>query len=543
MPEIDLQEEEREFGEPLRWVLSLIATYRWYIVLPACLVSLGTIAFLWMIPNRYTSEATLVVVAQQVPQRYVVPNSTGDIVSALQAMKQEVLSRTRLLRMIDDFGLYPKLRKMAPEQLATIMLSDIGITPLGERPQERNFDAFRIAYTTENALLAQQVTSTLTSLFINEHLRTQEEQSSNTTKFLHDQVMAAKSRLEILEARLRDFKIQHVGELPEQQQGNLGILSSMQTQLQNTATSLNRAQQQQSYLQALIEGHRRQQSQISAIIPGISAPVNRPATPYEIVLGDLTRLESQKSALLSKSYTLNHPDVVKIQQEISRTEERLKRLKQQAATELPHTAAAEPAKTPEPADDPSLTQLKGQLEANRLEIEALIRDEKRLKATIAQYENRINQTPVREQQQASLLRETESLRLEYADLRRKEQESQLATNLEKQQGGRQFRLVDAANLPLVPSSPKRLKLSLVGFAVGIVLGLGLALVMELRNTSFRTEKDLAQHIEVPFLVEVPVLLTQKEEHRLKFKHALEWLAGSAMGFVVLIAEYYVYKHG
>ena len=145
-----------------------------------------------MLPNRYTSTATLLVVQQQVPQRYVVPNSETDVTSALQAMKQEVLSRTQLLRMINDFGLYPKQRKrLAPEELVALMLSNIDIVPTNENPQPMNnkdFDAFRISFTTENALLAQQVTNNLTSLFINEYLRTGAEQSTNTTNFLHQQV-------------------------------------------------------------------------------------------------------------------------------------------------------------------------------------------------------------------------------------------------------------------------------------------------------------------------------------------------------------------
>src|SRR6185436_14313569 len=103
---------------------------RWLILLTFSNITLGTIIVLWMLPNRYTSEATLLVVAQQVPQRYVTPNSTADLNSTLQAMKQEVLSRTRLLRLINDFGLYPKQRKrFAPEQLVTLMLGDIDITP------------------------------------------------------------------------------------------------------------------------------------------------------------------------------------------------------------------------------------------------------------------------------------------------------------------------------------------------------------------------------------------------------------------------------
>src|SRR6185436_4825506 len=118
---------------------------RWLILLTFSNITLGTIIVLWMLPNRYTSEATLLVVAQQIPLRYVVPNSTADLNSTLQAMKQEVLSRTRLLRMINDFDLYPKQRnRLAPEQLVALMLTDINITPMGEHPQEKTFDAFRV---------------------------------------------------------------------------------------------------------------------------------------------------------------------------------------------------------------------------------------------------------------------------------------------------------------------------------------------------------------------------------------------------------------
>ncbi len=518
---------------------------RWWILCAACGITLATIGVLLMMPNMYTSEATLVVLAQQVPQRYVVPNSTADLDSTLQAMKQEVLSRTRLLRMINDFGLYPKKRKrLAPEQLVSLMLNDIDITPLGERPQERNFDAFRISYTTDNALLAQQVTSTLTSLFINEHLRTQEEQSTNTTKFLHEQVAEKKAKLEDQERRLSEFKIQHMGELPEQEQGNLGILQGLQNQLQNTVTSLDHAQQQRMYLQSLLESHRRPAPAAGGTTMPVVAERNIPLTPLQTAQNQLSLLESERAQLYAKGRTKDHPDVTAINREITRAQELVKRLKAETPLEPEHVAGiSAPAPPPTVTDDPAVAQLRSQVESNRMEIENLTKEENRLKTTINQYEGRLNQTPMREQQQAGIVRETEALRQEYSELQKKEEESQLATNLEKQQGGQQFRPVDTASLPLVPSRPKRLKLSMTGAALGLALGIALAFVMELRDTSFRSEKELKKRVTAPFVLEVPVLQTRGEERRLKLRYMLEWVAASGMAFVVLIAEYYVFKHG
>ena len=107
-----------------------------------------------------------------------------------------------------------------------------------------------------------------------------------------------------------------------------------------------------------------------------------------------------------------------------------------------------------------MAQVKSQLEANRLEIDNLLKDEKQLRASLTQYQNRWNLTPVREQQLTSLNRDYELVKKDYEDLANKEQQSQLATSLEKNQGGRQFRLVDPPSLPVLASSPNRLKLNL-----------------------------------------------------------------------------------
>ena len=548
MPEIE--DEESSLGELVARLAGIALRQRWWILGIASAVILGTIAFLLYIPNRYTSEATLLVVQQQVPQRYVVPNSATDLTSALQAIKQEVLSRARLLKLIDDFGLYPKERlHLAPEDLIALMVKNIDIVPLGERSQQKDYDAFKIYYTTENALLAQQVTSTLTSLFINENLRTREEQATNTTKFLREQLEAKRRKLEEQEQRLRDFKMQHIGELPEQQQGNLGILAGLQSQLQNNMTALSRANQQRAYLQSLIDTYTQPRGGggVPAIAGAPDSP--RPLTPVEIAENELSRLESQKAALLAKSYTSEHPDLKKVQREIARAEETIRRLKVAAPppkgpvadAKNVHARAAVPSDTAQ--ETAATAQLRSQLEANRVEIENLLKDERQLKGMISQYEIRINRTPYTEQQQTSLTRDTEALRTEYGDLQKKEQESQLATNLEKQQGGQQFRLIDSASLPTLPSSPKRLKLTGIATVIGMAFGFVVGFLMDLRNTSFRTEHELTRHLGVPLVVGVPNLPTSREIRRRKWIARLEWVAGSIVVLAVSIAELYVFKRG
>src|SRR5580704_10381082 len=121
MPD-DMPEAQGDLNESLNRILRTLVRRRWWVLLPVAVTVFATLIVLSRTPNRYSSEATLLVVQQQVPQRYVLPTTTTDIREALQATTQEVLSRTRLLQIIDEFGLYPKERKrLSPEGLLELM--------------------------------------------------------------------------------------------------------------------------------------------------------------------------------------------------------------------------------------------------------------------------------------------------------------------------------------------------------------------------------------------------------------------------------------
>jgi len=167
------------------------------------------------------------------------------------------------------------------------------------------------------------------------------------------------------------------------------------------------------------------------------------------------------------------------------------------------TKQEQPAEvTPDPEEDLGVVQLKSQLQANAFEIENLNKKEQKLRTEIDQYRTRLNLTPVREQQLTSMQRDYDLLRQHYGDLLRKEQESQLATNLEKRQEGQQFRLADPPNLPTRPSSPKRIRISLIAFLGGLVVGCGLAFLIELRKSPFHKESDVTS-LALPIVIGVP----------------------------------------
>lgn len=524
-PEL-LSQPETDVKKIIDRVISILARRRWAVFGALPLAVLGTVIVLSLIPNTYRSEATLLVVQQQIPQRYVLPTSTTDMREALQATTEEVLSRNHLLAIIDEFGLYAnERRQLSPEGILERMHHDIAIEPIENQSPQRDVSSFKISFIAYNALLAQNVTSKLTSLFIEQNLETREHQATTTTNFLREQLEAAKTKLAEAEEEVRSFKMQHLGELPEQQPGNLAIIAGLEAQLQSTMASLSRAEEQRQFLESL--GEYRTQG----------------------IASELARLKAERAALLDH-YTPEYPAVIKLSAKIAETEASLKSMQvwRTSATEEPlanASAAATPA-VPPPDDDISLGQLRGQLVANRLEIQNLSKDQKDLQRKVNEYQQRLNATPIREQQLAGILRNYDQLKQDYAELLTKESQSQMSADLEKRQEGQQFRLVDRPSLPTVPFSPNRLKMSLSGAAAGLGLGLALAFLLELKDSSFHSEEDLSQRFAFPLVVGIPLMLTPHEERSRTRRTAFEWMAGSGIVIAVVLAqlyEFYLYRHG
>ena len=373
-------------------------------------------------------------------------------------------------------------------------------------------------------------------MFIEENLKTREQQAAGTTHFLQDQLETAHVELTQRGEQLRDFKMRYLGELPEEQQGNLGILTGLQTQLQNTETGLNRAREQRSYLESLIAQYHRMAA-VGGSLPGPSG-----LSPVEAAQQELARLRSERAELVSR-YTVRHPDVRKMDQQISQSEALVERLTKAAKDSEGDKGQANTSASGGVPGDAALAQLNSQLEANRLEIATLSESQKRLASQIAEYQRRLNLTPVREQQLTDLASGYELAKQNYTDLLNKKTQSELATNLEIQQKGQQFRIVDQPSLPVKPSSPNRIKISLGGAAAGLALGVGLAFLMVAGDHSVQDEQDARQRFGIPLVVGVPLLPSPAQERWRPWRIGLEWLAGSVLVTVVALAEYYVYRRG
>jgi len=502
----------------------ILCRRRWALALPAFTIWAIVWAVAWFLPATYRSETVILVEQQRVPEQYVVSNVAADLQERLQSMTQQILSRTRLLAIINEYQLYPGMsERRTPDDLVERMRKDIQIELVQSPNQRGELTAFKIAYLSGNPALAQRVTSQLTSLFINENLKARQEQSEQTTKFLESQLEEARQSLADQESKVKEFKSEYLGQLPEQVQSNVQILSGLQAQLQQETDALGRAKQQGVYLESLLNQWRTLESDLQAgRATGAVAP---PALDQE-----LQRLRAQL-ADLSSHYTDRHPDVRKLKEQIAKAERMKEQMQAQVAAAGQNSASDATPRPSSYADLQAMSprlEVESQLKSNRIEIENRQRSVRDLQGRIEQYQARLNMTPVREQQLAGLTRDYEQSRKNYEQLLAKRDQSEMATNLEKRQEGEQFRVLDAPNLPQKPYSPNRLKLDLIGLVAGLAIGMASLAGSEMLDDRIYSKDELEKVVSAPVLTEIPPLQTTAEKRHQGRWHWVQLTGLSAM---------------
>jgi protein tyrosine kinase modulator len=517
----ELQEttELIEFSE----IKGIVRRHRWHFLVPFFLGWLLVWGISWVLPSTYRSGTLILVEQPAVPEKFVVSNIDADIQQQLDSITQQILSRTRLLHIIDGLNLYAGDRKdLSEDVLVERMRKDIEIELV--RGDDRKLSAFNIYYSSRDPRTAQRATNELASLFISENLAQRQERSESTTKFLGEQLEQARQKLAEQEARVRQFKDKHIGELPSQTQSNLQILGGLQTQLQAQEDALNRAKQQNTYLESLVSQYRALDH--SGAKSSDVGPIGLTAIDRE-----LDRLKAQLADLSSR-YTDKHPDVRKTKEQIARTEKMRERVV--ADMKSPASSEESSAATAAEAKSPMLLDLESQLKANRIEItnhQAEIRD---LQAQVGQYQGRLNLAPVMEQQFADITRDYEQSKANYDSLLSKRNQSEMATDLEKTQQGEHFRMLDPPNLPIKPYKPNRLQMCGIGLIVGLVFGAAAAFGREKTSGMVYTEREIKKLLPVEVMTEIPAIETPEEQiaHRRR-----SWVAGAAavviMGAILL----------
>ena len=475
---------------------------KWIWILPFVVIGTGTMIGTQFLPDRYRTDARILIVPQQVPESFVQPTVTTSLSARLQAISQVIQSRTRLESIIQELNLYQRERgELIMEDVIEQMRRDIVVQIPPNRDGEPG--SFTVGFTAESARAALQVTERLAAQFISESLQDRTVQADQTSQFLETQVEEARRKLAEHEQTFAQYRQKFSGELPSQVASTLGLVQSTQTQLQSLADAINRDRDRQLVLE-------RTAADLVAInaahaeAPAAGAPG---ATSAE-------RLEQARATLRTLQQRLKpeHPDMVRAERAVRELEVKA------AADELNApvgTGVVNAGANLEAADMTRLASMQVERESLDRRIALNQAEEARLQRVLRDLRAKVEVAPSREAEATELMRDYDSLDAQYRTLLDRAQQSRIAADLERRQIGEQFRLIDPASLPVRPFSPNRLRLNVMGAMAGLGFGLALLALLEYRDTSFRTEEDFTLSLSLPVLAIIPAMVTRPERERAK----------------------------
>jgi len=483
----------------------------WLLLVPFALVAVGTAVGARFLPDKYRSETVILVVPQRVPESYVKATVTARIEDRLQSITQQILSRTRLEKIIQDFDLYPDRRRTGVmEDVVEYMRTQIDVRVV-------KGDAFRVSYVGDNARTVMQVVERLTSLFIDENLRDRAMLAEGTNEFLEAQLEDARRQLIEHEKKLEAYRKQYAGELPSQLESNLRVMQNTQMQVQALVESVNRDQDRRLLAARQLEELERQleaEYQSPDPVP-VAAPAGDPTATGTIQ----EQLASARAAAaaLERRYKPDHPNLRRMYRIISELEARGE-VERAAAPEAADAAPVRAVSPREEAQRKRISELRAEIEQLDRQLAFKQSEEARLRGIIALHQQRVDMAPTRESEMAELTRDYQTLQNMYDTLLMKKQESRIAANLERQQIGEQFKLLDPARVAEKPFSPKRHLINAVGMAAGLALGLLLVALDIYRDRSLKTTADVAGVLALPVLAVVPMIETPVERRRTRLRH-------------------------
>ncbi|HRF90142.1 MAG TPA: GNVR domain-containing protein [Desulfobacter postgatei] len=491
------------------YIIDVLIRGRWFLIVPLC-ISLTLGLGMTLTANKTYEAATMILVQpQRVPTSYIRSVVSSSIGERIGTISQQVLSRSNLEQIIEQFGLYENSSGIYQEEKIEALRKQIKVKIENSRGGS---EAFSISFTGSEPERVMRIANTLASYFMDENLKVREAQAIGTSEFLDSELEKTKKRLEEKEQKLAAFRAKYLGGLPDELESNLRTLDRMQKEVTDKARLLREVNNSISQLD----------SQISSMAAtGGSGTGGDDFLSFDLEEsqeGDDSAVQAaqEKYDALLLRYTEKHPDVKKLKSIIEKLKQKLEAAKEEE--ELPSAESKEDI-LPDMGMDP-VAPLKAQraqlvAEANNIQAEVSAIQEK-----MKIYAQRVEDTPKRELELQSLTRDYSNIQDVYNSILDRKLEAELSVNMEKKQKGEQFRILDHARLPEKPISPNVKMMFLLSIAGGLGLGGGVLFLKELLTFSvIRRDDQIDTLLGLPILASIPPL--EKPNGRTKKK--IEWV--------------------
>ncbi|PID71896.1 MAG: hypothetical protein CSA31_01115 [Desulfobulbus propionicus] len=489
---------------------------------------LGGLLLYYKTPKVYEASSLLIYERQAVNPSKMSPDvkaRTREIVSTLM---QQVTSRTSLEKIIKSFNLYPEMREKLPlEDVIETMKRKISISPT-------KGDVFRVSFSGDDPRKVLRVTNALSSKFIEENLKYREERTSETSSYIANELQLAKQSMDKKEQAIRDYKLKYYNELPEQRQINVSRVNTLQVKLQGVQDNIQELERSKLLLQEQV-GQRKKMLRSVGVGQGIIEGGREPAQgtdPFQ----QLTQLQSYLDTLVIK-YKETHPEVKRIKKAIAAKKRQVKE-----STKV-KSGGVNKGSQSLLSHDPVLQAAAIQQRNIERNIAELRNDEHELKGQINQLEEWIGAAPIREAEWSALTRDYNQFKKHYDFLVSQNLQASSVANLEKQQQGSQFKIMDPARLPQKPVKPDFIKIMVLALGLGSALGAGIALGLDLLDTSFKDPHDIEDYLGIGVTCSVPYLPLGREDKVRRIKLTL-FLLYVAIGLISFVgAVYFLWNRG
>ncbi len=497
-------------------ILDILIRGKWLLVIPLCItLTIGITKTLTS--NKIYEASTLILIQpQRVPTNYVQSVVTDNVNQRISTMSQQILSRSNLERIINQFGLYDKQKGMYLEDKIASMRKRIQIKLDRGRSSAKTFS---ISYQGSDPDRVMRIANTLAAYYMDENLRVREAQAVGTSEFLDSELEKTRKNLEEREQRLAAYRTKYMGGLPDELDSNLKTLDRLQKQLSDKNMELREARNAKAMIETQISQSREMLVQPFEDPFAVSDFEDYNTLVDSMNENNLKVAQARYDNLLLQ-YTEKHPDVVKLKKTIDKltaiVEAERKAFKKKQQEELEKEKLQEEENSRLISTDQSNMEFTAMQQGSQLQnikklIDTLQEDIKKIEEKMALYQQRVEDTPKRELELQSLKRDYANIQGVYHSLLDRKLEAELSVNMERKQKGEQFKILDHAQLPEKPISPNVKMLLLLSVASGLAIGGGILAAKEIIGFSIiRRDDQIENRLGLNVLAVIPVLKSSKD---------------------------------
>jgi uncharacterized protein involved in exopolysaccharide biosynthesis len=527
------------------------------------------------LPPIYKSEAIIQVEEQEIPEDFVQSTIPDYMEERIAKINQHVLHRDNLLKIADSYNLYSDAKdRISNNEIAKKMKRDIILEPIVSDLQvqinnrNRSFNlAFTLSYQGKDPESVMKVTERLSNLFLEEDAKRRERVVSATKEFLQAEQKRLKSEISTHEKKLSEFKKAHLNELPDARGYNFQAILRLERELDNAESRLRLLKEKEMLLNShlariepltpiIVEGENvatnpnQRLKQLYLQLTSLRSLYSEKHPDIKKVKNEIRELETQvktsdvsivkvkrlqqlegQLAEMQGIYGPNHPEIKAIKREISI-------LKPEVALLMTETVKIKISE--EKPDNPAYINLVVQINAFKMEMEAIGADKKQMLQDINRFQRRIEKTPFVEKELNVLMRDIDSAQTKYRDISNKLMEARVAGELESKQQADRVSIASSAYLPSKPFKPNRLLILVIGFVNAFVIATFFVAFREGMDDTVKNSDQIKSITNVPTLASISLIITD-EDRRLKRKR--NFLVGLAIflaiGILLIIIDQFV----